>query len=342
MMIRRLLALLLALGMVCLCGCGVRVPDPSEEKPVSIGLSFDSFVIERWLRDRDIFTEEAQSRGAEVLVQAAGGEVQKQIEQIRGLISKGVDAIVIVAVDCNALTDVIREAKSAGIYVVSYDRLIMNAPVDLHISFDSEQVGIMLAQNMVEQLPKNGNIACIHGSEQDANVQQMRKGIESVIRGSSQHIISNDYCDGWDAEQAYEVMQDLLNCNVKVDGVICGNDDLANLVYKALAERGMTERVCLVGQDADLAACQRIVSGWQAMTVYKPVELLARKAAEDTIALVEQGSVATDTRMDNGSTEVPAVLLEPVAVTAENMDEIIIDSGFHQHDEVYANASPAK
>lgn len=139
-----------------------------------------------------------------------------------------------------------------------------------------------------------------------------------------------------------EVMQDLLNCNVKVDGVICGNDDLANLVYKALAERGMTERVCLVGQDADLAACQRIVSGWQAMTVYKPVELLARKAAEDTIALVEQGSVATDTRMDNGSTEVPAVLLEPVAVTAENMDEIIIDSGFHQHDEVYANASPAK
>lgn len=334
----RVIPLVLTLLFLCSCAGGlVNTQEAEERDTIRIGFSFDSFVIERWQRDRDIFISEIQKHGAEVLVQEAGGDVEEQIEQIRYLISKDVDAIAIVAVDCNALSEVIQEAKAEGIYIISYDRLISDAALDLYISFDSQRVGELMAENMVENLPPNGNVVCINGSELDDNVKRMQEGIDAVMRQSSQHIISYDYCSGWDAERAYEIMQIMLDCQISFDGVICGNDDLANMVYKALAERGMTDQVCLVGQDADLAACQRIVSGWQSMTVYKPVDLLARQAAQYTIELIEQGSIETTCSIDNGYGEISAVLLEPIAVTADNIDEVIIDSGFHQRSEVYTN-----
>ena len=121
------------------------------------------------------------------------------------------------------------------------------------------------------------------------------------------------------------------------DGLMCGNDDLASMVYKALSERAMMDSVVMVGQDADLAACQRIVVGWQSMTVHKQVENLARSAAENIRTMLDGGDVTATRTMNNGYMDVPTILLEPVAVTRENMDSVIVSSGFHTHDDVYAN-----
>lgn len=335
---KRILALLCCL--LLLCGCG-RNPEPAEsaaeDDTIQIGISFDSFVIERWQRDRDVFVSTARELGAEVLVQAAGGDLQEQIEQIRYFIQKGVDAIVVVAVDCSALGQVVQEARDAGIYVISYDRLIRNADLDFYISFDSRQVGVLMAEDLVKNVPKGGSLLCINGSASDYNVDLVQEGFRSVVDGSDLTVVRSDYCPNWEAEVAYNIMQDILDSGAEIDGIMCGNDDLASLVYKALSERGMTSEVCLVGQDADLAACQRIVSGWQSMTVYKPVENLARQAAEYTLELIRNGTLNTQDTMDNGWEEVPCVLLEPVAVTEENMESVIIEGGFHQQDEVYAN-----
>ena len=130
-------------------GC-VRMEDAAagsmeqEEPKVQIGLSFDSFVIERWMRERDVFVSAAKELGAEVNVQNANGDVQDQISQIEYFIRKQVDVIVVVAGDCEALTDVMIKAREAGIKTVSYDRLIQNAVCDLYISFDNTEVGRLM------------------------------------------------------------------------------------------------------------------------------------------------------------------------------------------------------
>ena len=137
------------LALIVLAGCGQREQGKEiekkavsieEENKTTIGLSFDSFVIERWLRDRDAIVAAADNLGAEVNVQNANGDVEEQIEQIRYLIKKKVDVMVVVAADCMEISEVMLEAKAAGIPTISYDRLIQNADTDLYISFDNEKV----------------------------------------------------------------------------------------------------------------------------------------------------------------------------------------------------------
>lgn len=151
-----------------------------EEPKVQIGLSFDSFVIERWMRERDVFVSAAKELGAEVNVQNANGDVQDQISQIEYFIRKQVDVIVVVAGDCEALTDVMIKAREAGIKTVSYDRLIQNAGCDLYISFDNTEVGRLMARSLLENIPDGGDIFLIQGPLTDHNVTLVREGIDET------------------------------------------------------------------------------------------------------------------------------------------------------------------
>ena len=121
--------------------------------------------------------------------------------------------------------------------------------------------------------------------------------------------------------------------------MIHGNDNVASQVVPALAEKRMAGNILVIGQDADLEACQRIVEGTQLMTVYKPVEKLAKRAAECTVQLIMDGKVTGEdvTEFNDGTNFVPYVGLSPISVTKENMDETIIDSGFHLREDVYLN-----
>lgn len=339
---RRLLCLALALCLTSgLAGCqreeqAEGQEESSQESHLRIGMTFDSFVIERWRRDQDVFVSTAQDLGAEVYVQNANGDVSEQIAQIRYFSEQGMDAIVIVAVDCYSLTEVVQQAKEAGIVVVAYDRMIENADVDLFVSFDNEAVGRMMGETMVDTLPPGSNVICVNGPDSDSNVAQVKAGFLQALADSQLEIAYTCSAEGWLAEVAYEEVENALSQGIDFTGVMCGNDDLATQAFQALSEHRLADSVCLVGQDADLVACQRIVEGTQAMTVYKPVEKLAKTAAEYTIRLVNGEDLGLETQ-DNGFTQVPTQLIEPVKVTADNMKETIIDGGFHLEDEVYLN-----
>lgn len=333
-----------------LTGCGQAEPQKeekakSQEDKLQIGLSFDSFVIERWIRDRDVFMSTAQELGAEVNFQNANGDPKEQISQIEYFIKKKMDVIVIIAIDDEELLDVVKRAREEGIKVVSYDRLIRNGNTDLYISFDNEQVGRLMAQQMVERLPKGSEIFLVNGSDSDYNVDQVVQGIEEVLDGSGIEVTYTAYCENWLAELAFDAVNEGLEENDgHVDGIICGNDDLAHHAIQALTEHRLAEKVVVVGQDAELSACQRILEGTQVMTVYKSVDELARKAAILSVALAKgeditsaDGGIPVTETFDDGSSQVPYVDIEPVAVTAENMDEVIIDSGFHAKEDVYLN-----
>lgn len=361
--------------LVCLClllltGCASQTgtlddQEEQQEEGIQIGITFDSFIIERWQRDRDVFVSAAQELGAQVNVQNANGDMKEQIEQIDYFIQKKMDVIVVVMVasdeDGSGVVEAVGRAQKAGIPVVAYDRLILNANVDLYISFDNEQVGRLMAEHMREHLKDGGELLQVCGPMADYNVPQVMEGFEEVLAGSELKIMETEYAEGWLGETGFTAAGEYLSSHYEVDGIMCGNDNIAGNAVRALSERRLAGKVCVVGQDADLDACQRIVEGTQCMTVYKPVEKLARRAAELSVALAEGEQPAVRVSEDetgmitvrpenaklpdsmevseyiyDGTYNVPYECLEPVAVTKENMDEVITGK-YHEESDIYLN-----
>lgn len=336
---RKIISLILVLSLLLCAGC--KAPEPknvtptTEDKTCTIGLSFDSFVIERWTRDRDVFVSTASEYGAEVNVQSAGGDVATQISQIKYFIEIGVDAIVIISADAEALTGVLKEASGKGIPVICYDRLVKNAGADLYISFNNESVGRQMAQAICDNVPDGGTIVEIMGPESDNNVPQVMAGFDSVCKDHGMRISLTYNCDNWKPELAYDFVNAHFNEISKADAIMCGNDALAGEAIHALAERGYAGKIFVTGQDGDLEACQRLVEGTQLVTVYKPVEKLARLAAECAVKLASGQPLSETDVFYDGSKEIPYIAIEPTAVTRENLDGVIIDSGFHLKEEIY-------
>ena len=154
-------------------------------------------------------------------------------------------------------------------------------------------------------------------------------------------IIDTFYADGWKADLASDYMDNNIASVVECDAIMCGNDDLASRVVTALAEKRLAGKKLVVGQDADLEACQRIVEGTQLMTVYKPIEKLAQAAAEIAVKMAKGEEITPaggmTSTISDGTYDIPCLKIEPVCVTADNMDEVIIKSGFHLKEDVYLN-----
>lgn len=333
------------ISALLLSGCaGTEHPreqkEQEQEEKIQIGMSFDSFVIERWQRDRDVFVSMAKELGAEVNVQNANGDLEEQKKQIDYFIQKEMDAIVIICIDSAGLKEHVQKAKDAGIKVIAYDRLITDADIDLYISFDNEMVGTLMGDALVaEGITEGSNVLMLGGPETDNNVPLVEGGFKAVMEENHVTILDSFHSEGWKAELAASYVYDHMDVVAEADAIMCGNDDLASKVVHALAERRMAGEILVVGQDADLEACQRIVEGTQVMTVYKPVEKLAQRAAECTVMLIKGEAVTGPdvTMINNGGYQVPYVSLNPISVTEENMNEVIIGSGFHLKEDVYLN-----
>lgn len=310
-----------------------------EEEKMQIGMSFDSFVIERWLRDRDVFVSTAKEFGVEVNVQNANGNIEEQKKHIDYFIDKGVDAIVIVCIDSYGLRDQVKKAQDAGIKVVAYDRLITEANVDLYISFDNSMVGDMMGNSLAENGIRDGKVLMLGGSPTDSNVPMVEDAFKKVMKENNNTILDSFHADNWEAELAAQYVYDNVEVVAEADAIMCGNDNLASMVVRALAERRLAGDILVVGQDADLEACQRIVEGTQLMTVYKPVEKLAQRAAECTVQLILEDMVTGEDveDLDDGKYRVPYVAIQPISVSDTNMNEVIIDGGFHMKEDVYLN-----
>ena len=335
----------MALVLMPLYSCSVKeseTKDNTENVPdtINIGMSFDSFVIERWQRDRDVFVSTAKEMGAEVNVQNANGNIEEQKRQILYFIEQNVDVIVIICIDADTLSEEVKKAKNAGIKVIAYDRIIRDADIDLYISFDNATVGRMMGETLVESgITEGSNIVMIGGSPADYNVPVLEDGFIGVMNENKVNIADRTHCEAWRAEIAYDYVYDNMEKISEADAIMCGNDNIASKVVSALSEQRLAGQIPVTGQDADLEACQRIVEGTQLMTVYKPVDNLAGKAAECAIKLAKNEDLETDQTMNNGSFDVPCILLEPIPVTKENMDEVIINSGFHTREDVYLNVT---
>lgn len=324
------------------CSAGEKAEEKKKVAPddkIQIAMSFDSFVIERWQRDRDVFVSTAKELGATVNVQNANGDVEKQKEQIEYFIKKGVDVIVIVCIDSDSLKSTVQKAKDEGIKIIAYDRPVTNSDADLYITFDNEMVGTLMGEALAKSGAAGGNVLMLGGSPLDNNVPAVEKGFLNVCERENMTVIDTIHCDGWRAEIAGDYIYEHEDMVANANGIMCGNDNLAGMVIRALSEKRLAGDLPVVGQDADLEACQRIVEGTQNMTVYKPVEKLAKRAAECAIALAKGEPLEGDdvTTINDGTYDIAYIGLTPIAVTKDNLDEVIISSGFHLKEDVYLN-----
>ncbi len=320
--------------------------DSSQKKTVKIGLSMDDLRLERWQHDRDMFVAKAKELGAEVVVQSANGDDQTQFSQCENLISQGVDILVIIPHNGDVLAPIIEQAHKAGIKVLSYDRLITKSNVDYYISFDNVKVGELQAKAITDMVPK-GKYFLMGGSPVDNNAKLFREGQMNVLKpfidkGDIQ-IVGDQWVKDWLPEEALKIMENALTANNnKIDAVVASNDSTAGGAVQALGAQNLAGKVPISGQDAELASCQRIVEGTQTMTVYKPIKLLAPSAAEIAVKIVKGDQIKTDGVVNNGSKEVPSILLTPIAVDAKNMADTVIKDGYNKLEDVYKNVPKDK
>jgi D-xylose transport system substrate-binding protein len=332
-------ALSVVTGLVIARGGGAAVN--VRQRPL-IGLSMDTLKEERWQVDRDLFTAAVQAAGADVLVQSANSNDAVQLQNIESLITQKVDALVIIPHDGAAMAKAVDLAHQAGIPVLSYDRLITGCDLDLYLTFDNVKVGELQAQFLADRLPPNGKLRLIriYGSKTDNNAKLFKQGQDNIlnplIAAGKVEVIFEDWADDWKPENAKKITNAAITKNgPNFDAILASNDGTAGGAIQALTEEGIAGKIIVTGQDADLAACQRIAQGKQAMTVYKPIQSIATKAAELALDLARRKPIVARDAVNNGQTDVPSALLDIVAVTKENLRETVVKDGFRKEAEVF-------
>jgi D-xylose transport system substrate-binding protein len=307
--------------------------------PIRVGLSLDTLKEERWQFDRDIFAAHAKELGADVLIKSASGDDSVQTDQAESLLNQqDVDVLVVIPHNAETCASIVGMARQKNIPVISYDRLILDSEPDLYISFDSVKVGELEASYLLDLAPR-GNYILIGGPPTDNNAQLLRQGqmkvLKPAIDSGAVKIVADKWARDWQPQDALEKTETALARNPDVTAIVASNDVVAGAVVQALEEEKLAGKVLVSGQDADLAALQRIVAGTQTMTVYKPINKLARRAAEAAVALARGEKIQTTGTVNNRKIDVPSILIEPIAVDKSNMLDAVINDGYQKIEDVY-------
>lgn len=316
-------------------------PDAKRKLTIGFSIATDTFVIERWNKDLQIFSGAARELGANVIVQLSAGGAKEQIAQIDFMLKQKIDVLVVIAHDMELLAGAISQVKESGVPVIAYDRMIMGVPIDAYISFDNTEVGRLFGRALATAVPR-GRYLIVNGSVRDNNSYKVHDGLFEIlaplVKSGQIKIVKDIWLEEWSFDEALDKIGAVLEETTDIDAISCGNDQIANAAIQLLAERRLAGKVAVVGQDADLITCQRVVEGTQLMTVYKPIAKLATRAAHLAEAIATHTTTPYDLLLDNGSgTMIPSYIEEPTAVYKWNMDQTIIRDGFHSAEDVYRN-----
>ncbi|WP_017540548.1 ABC transporter substrate-binding protein [Nocardiopsis halophila] len=336
-------------------GCGSLTTDGqnaegetnSVEEGFSVGLLLPESKTARYDKfDKPYFEEALGERceECELLYQNADQETAKQQSQAEAMLTDGVDVLVLDAVDSEAAASIVKNAKGQGVPVVAYDRLAEGG-VDYYVSFDNEEVGRVQGRSLLEALDAeeagdDAQIVMINGSPTDPNAGNFKSGAHEVLDGQVEIAKEYDTPD-WSPDRAQTQMEQAITAvgADEIDGVYSANDGMAAGIVAALKSAGVDEMPPITGQDAEIAGIQRVAAGEQYMTVYKAIRPEAEIAADMAVAAATgeeyDGGEHGLTQVEDGSGEtVQAVLLEPVAVTEDKIEETVVSDGFYTVDDI--------
>jgi D-xylose transport system substrate-binding protein len=294
-------------------------------------------------QDRPLFEKKVKElcSDCDIIYSNADQDAAKQQQQAEAAITKGAKVLVLDAVDAASAGAIVNRAKQSQIPVVSYDRLVTDADIDYYISFDNEKVGKLQGDALVKKLKDDnakGSIIMINGAPTDNNATLFKKGAHSVIDSSGFKVAKEYDTPDWSPDKAQQEMEQAITAvgNDGFVGVYAANDGTAGGAIAAMKGNGIDPKTRpTTGQDAELAAIQRILVGEQYMTVYKAIKPEAEQAAELAVTLAKGDTPpAPKDKVNNGTKDVPSILLQPIAVTKDNVKDTIIKDGFWSVDEV--------
>lgn len=277
----------------------------------------------------------------EVLYSNAAQDASKQQSQAEAALTNGARVLVLDPVDGTAARAIAEKARAAGAKVIAYDRLILGTDaVDWYVAFEAENIGRFQAQALLDALKgkEQPTIIVINGAPTDPNAALLKKGMHAVFDGKVKIAKEYDTPD-WSPDKAQEEMTQALTAlgSEPLDGVYCANDGTAGGAIAAMKAAGV-KLVPVTGQDAEVAALQRIIAGEQHSTIYKALKLEAETAAEIAVKALRGETVSTTAAADNGKKQVPAIVLEPTSVTKENLAATVLEDGFWKRDQLCTGA----
>ncbi|MFY0597796.1 MAG: D-xylose ABC transporter substrate-binding protein [Cognatishimia sp.] len=300
---------------------------------ITVGVSWSNFQEERWKTDEAAILGALEAGGADYVSADAQSSSSKQLSDVESLIAQGVDALIILAQDAQAIGPAVQAAADEGIPVIAYDRLIEDDRA-FYLTFDNVEVGRMQARAVFAAQP-TGRYVMIKGSPTDPNADFLRGGqqeiLQEAIDSGAITIVGEAYTDGWLPANAQRNMEQILTAEDNgVDAVVASNDGTAGGVVAALTAQGM-EGLPVSGQDGDHAALNRVAKGHQTVSVWKDARELGKAAGEIAVALAG-GSMNKDVDgaqswTSPGGTTMSAVFLAPVPVTADNLS-VVVDAGW--------------
>ncbi|HET6890556.1 MAG TPA: substrate-binding domain-containing protein, partial [Pyrinomonadaceae bacterium] len=352
-LIAGIIIMLALIGGACVSGTqptstGSTRKTKGPNEPISIGFSMDTLKEERWQRDKDLVEKRVKEQGMEVNVQVDNGDDSLQIKQAENLLTQGVDVLIVAPHNGEIAAAIVEAAHRQGVPVIAYDRLIKNSDLDLYISHQVVKIGEMQAQYLLDHVNKKpANFVIVGGSPTDNNALLLHQGQMNVLKPAVDRgdvkIVTDQYAKEWQASAALNIVENALTqSNNQVDAVVCSNDGTARGAVQALEGQGLAGKVLVSGQDADLASLKLIVEGKQTMTIYKPIQPLAYGAVDAAIKLARGENVATTDTIDNARKQVPAILLEPVAVDRNNLMDTVVKDGYQTLAQICTGLPPDK
>ena len=309
-----------------LSGCKQQTP--------KVGILLHSYENDRWTKDKDYLVESLKKLGAEVMLEVADNNQQKQIAQAQDMISKGAKVLIVVAINQDEAGQIVDMAHKENVKVIAYDRLINNCPLDYYVTANSTSIGGLMT-SYVTSLKPRGKYAIIPGSKYDNNAMKIFIGQMNVLqpymeKGDIQ-LVYSEFTEAWTPAEGSLHTNAILDQNGdSINAIICGSDAITDGVLTTLKEHGLEGKVMVTGQDAELDNVRAIVHGTQTCDILKPLKEMAQTTAELAVELATEKPLTMKfTTESNGKVLVKSVLIDATVVNRNNIETTVVASGFH-------------
>lgn len=332
------------LRRICICLCAgalafVLGGCSSSAKEVKIGASIGAGPAVRWDSEKKYMEERAKELGVNIEVRLnRTDEPKTQNEDCFEMIDSGIDVLILMPRNADSIKEIMDYAKQNKVKVIEYARISKNEYVDLFVGYDSERIGQSLGQYLSEMVDE-GTYILLRGDLQDNNAALLYNGAMRYIDPIKKDIdiILDEAVSGWSAEIAKAMVLEALKKNGnKVDAILAPNDILAGACAEAIEELNITNHVVITGMDAQQDAVKRIVQGKQDVTVYMDLKELAYTAVDEALHMATGQKVNVNMKFENGyEGGVDANLITGHLVTQQNLDKVLIESGYFTREEIY-------
>lgn len=331
--------------LVCLMMAGLFMPafaagGQEGDDSIVIGVSLPTQREARWVRDKETMEAYAEEIGVSLKVAVSDADMARQASQVENLLAQGIDVLILAPHDASAAASLVKKSVTEGVPVISYARLIRDTEdISVFMAIDPVEVGRMQGKFLVDNVGP-GNYILMAGAPTDYNATLFFNGamehLKPMIQSGDINVVAEQAVENWLPANALSIVENALTAaDNNVDAILAPNDGTAGGAIVALQAQGLAGKVVITGQDAEIAAMKRIIEGTQTMSVLKDTRILGRAAIDTALKIASGESLETNSTIDNGAGSIPALLIPPLVITKENIDEIVIESGYLERDQVY-------